>query len=62
VVFDLTMPESLAIASLNGVRIVLVMDAGQTSPLVKVQSLSSCVALVECRLLNLGGHAELILV
>jgi hypothetical protein len=53
---------SCAFASLNQVRVVLIMDAGRTSPLVKVQSLSSCVALVEYLLLNLRGRAELILV
>jgi hypothetical protein len=44
--------------SFNQVRIVLVMDAGWTSPLVKVQSLSSCVPLVKSLLLlDPLGHA-----
>ena len=43
--------------SLNGVRVVVVMDAGRTSPLVKVQSLSSCVPLVKCLLPNARGQA-----
>jgi hypothetical protein len=50
---------AVTLGSLNGVRIVLVMDASWTSPLVQVQSLSSIVSLVECLLLpNPLGHAQ----
>jgi hypothetical protein len=43
---------SLMGTSLNQVRVVVVMDAGRTSPLVKVQLLSSCVPLVKRLLLE----------
>jgi hypothetical protein len=46
--------------SLNQVRVVLVMNAGWTSPLVQVQSVSSIVPLVKYFLLNALGHAWLI--
>jgi hypothetical protein len=45
-------------SSLNRVRVALVMDAGRTRQLVKVQSLFSCIPLVQCLLLlNPRGHA-----
>jgi hypothetical protein len=49
---------SLMGTSLNQVRVVLVMDAGRTTPLVKVQAPSGCVTLFKYLLLpNPLGHA-----
>ncbi|MEA2544464.1 MAG: hypothetical protein QOH35_5830 [Acidobacteriaceae bacterium] len=44
-------------ASLNRVWVLVVVDAGRTSPLVKVQSLFSFVPLVQCPLSNARGQA-----
>jgi hypothetical protein len=44
-------------ASFNRVRVLVVMDAGRTTPLVKVQSLFSCVPLVQRLLPNSRGQA-----
>lgn len=42
--------------SLNRVRVALVMGAGRTRQLVKVQSLFSCIPLILGLLLNPPGH------
>jgi hypothetical protein len=46
---------SARVGSLDRVRVVLIMNAGRTRPLVKVQSLSSCVPLAKSLLLGRIG-------